>query len=610
MKRHIFSILAILSTVLLAPSCSGADQTGMPAQGASGDAKTVGAEAAGANALVSYDARFHPVIADDGMVVAQDKLAAQVGRDMLAGGGNAVDAAVATGFALAVTHPQAGNLGGGGFMLIALAEDRRVIALDFREAAPARAARDMFLDEHREVDTDKARFSHLSAGVPGSVLGLLEAQKAFGRLSLSEVLKPAIELAEGGFPVSRGLAHALRIHERRLKKDPSSAAYFYKPDGSLYAYGDILVQADLAETLRRIAKDGAAGFYDGETAALIAAEMEQNGGIVSRDDLRTYDVVYREPVRGSFRGYEIYSMPPPSSGGVHILQMLNVMETYDLRALGHNSANYLHVLIEAMRRAYADRAVFLGDPDFVDVPVDELISKDYASQMTAQIDLTKATPSESIRPELAVPGESPDTTHYSVMDDEGNAVSVTTTLNFTFGSGMSVDGAGFLLNNEMDDFSAKPGAPNGYGLIGGAANAIAPGKRPLSSMSPTIVFREGAPYLATGSPGGSTIITTVLQILLNVLEFDMNVMEASAQPRIHHQWLPDIVMVEPDLSRDTLDLLRDRGFAFRRSDAGAFERNIMGRANSILYEDGHFYGAADPRSVSAGVAGLSHSAPD
>lgn len=579
-------------------------------QGASGDAKTADVEAAGANALVSYDARFHPVIANGGMVVAQDKLAAQVGRDILARGGNAIDAAVATGFALAVTHPQAGNLGGGGFMLIAHAEDRRVIALDFREKAPAQAARDMFLNEEREVDTDKARFTHLSAGVPGSVLGLLEAQQAFGRLSLTEVLKPAIDLAEDGFPVSRSLAHALRVHERRLKKDPSSAVYYYKPDGSLYAYGDILVQADLAGTLRRIAKDGAAGFYDGKTAALIAAEMEQNNGIISRDDLRSYGVVYREPVRGSFRGYEIYSMPPPSSGGVHILQMLNVMETYDLRAFGHNSANYLHVLIEAMRRAYADRAVFLGDPDFVDVPVDELILKDYASQITTQIDLTKATPSESIQPTLALPRESPDTTHYSVMDDEGNAVSVTTTLNFTFGSGMSVDGAGFLLNNEMDDFSAKPGAPNGYGLIGGAANAIAPGKRPLSSMSPTIVFKEGAPYLATGSPGGSTIITTVLQILLNVLEFDMNIMEASAQPRVHHQWLPDIVMVEPDLSRDTLDLLRDRGFTFRRSDAGAFERNIMGRANSILYEDGHFYGAADPRSISAGVAGLSHSAPD
>lgn len=598
MSRHTCARVTILSVVLLACSYGTAEQT-----------ETAAVEAAGTNALVSYDARFHPVIANNGMVVAQDNIAAQVGRNILANGGNAVDAAVATGFALAVTHPQAGNLGGGGFMLIALAEERRVVALDFREKAPARAGRDMFLNEDRDVDTDKARFSHLSSGVPGSVLGMLEAQEAFGRLSRSEVLTPAIDLAEDGFAVSRSLAHALRVHAPRLKKDPSSAAYYYRPDGSPYDYGNIFVQTDLAETLRRIAEKGAPGFYEGRTADLIAAEMEKNGGIVTHADLRSYEVAYRAPVRGRFRGYEISSMPPPSSGGIHIIQMLNVLENYDLRAFGHNSANYLHVLIEAMRWAYADRAVLLGDPDFVDVPVDRLISKGYASKIASLIDLEKAMPSELTRPMPVTPAESPDTTHYSVMDGRGNAVSVTTTLNFTFGSGKSVDGAGFLLNNEMDDFSAKPGTPNGYGLIGGAANEISPGKRPLSSMSPTIVFKDGAPYLVTGSPGGSTIITTVLQILLNILEFDMNVMEATAQPRIHHQWLPDIVMVEPDLSRDTLSLLHDRGFAFRTRETSVFERNVMGRANSILYDGDHFYGAADPRATSAGVAGLSRKPP-
>ena len=566
-------------------------------------ARAAAADASGAAALLSFSSRFHPVIAENGMVSAQDAIAASVGRDILKAGGNAVDAAVATGFALAVTHPQAGNLGGGGFMLISLADQDEVIALDFREKAPAAASRDMFLDDAGAVDNARARYSHLSAGVPGSVMGLTDALRQYGSMSLKDVLAPAIALAQEGFTVPYGLSDSLRRRSERFKDDPSSLVYFLKPGGKAYAPGEKFVQADLAATLRAIAEDGADGFYHGPIADLIVAEMEANGGLITHKDLADYRTVTRKAVMGSYKGYKIASMPPPSSGGVHVIQMLNILEGYDLKSLGHNSADYLHRLIEAMRRAYADRSEYLGDPDFFDVPIAALTDKDYAARLRGGIDLEKAGLSSAIKPGLAPAPESPETTHYSVMDKDGNAVAVTTPLNFSYGSGYSVDGAGFLLNNEMDDFSAKPGTPNAFGLIGGEANAIEPGKRPLSSMTPTIVIKDGVPVIVTGSPGGSTIITIVLQILLNVMEFEMNAVQATAAPRIHHQWLPDLVMAEPGLSIDTLNMLSERGFNVRRNEDGTYAHRVMGRANTIIQKDGVLHGAADPRGPKSAVAG-------
>ena len=522
-------------------------------------------DATGSMAFAGYDrAPVHPVVSKKGMVAAQDAIAAQVGRDILARGGNAIDAAVATGFALSVTHPQAGNIGGGGFMLIALAGNDEVIALDFREMAPALASRDMYIGEDGNVDNKLAQFSHLSAGVPGSVMGFLDALETYGTMSRKQVLAPAIKLASRGFTATYGFSQALAASKDYLSKDPSTSGYFYKQDGGLYRQGDVFKQKDLARTLKRISKKGRAGFYQGRTADLIVEEMQKGGGLISYADLKNYHSVTRKAVKGTYRGYEIFSMPPPSSGGVHVVQMMNILEGYDLRKLEHNSADYLHLLIESMRRAYADRSKYLGDPDFFDVPIKALTDKDYAKKLRGSIDPKTSSKSQDILPGQ-IPGyESPATTHYSVMDKEGNAVSVTYTLNFGFGSGYSVDGAGFLLNNEMDDFSAKPGSPNGYGLIGGEANKIEPGKRPLSSMTPTIIKKNGNPFFVTGSPGGSTIITVVLQNLLNVIDFDMNAMEAVAAARVHHQWLPDVVITEPGISADTVDVLAARGFIFSK----------------------------------------------
>ncbi|MDZ7628352.1 MAG: gamma-glutamyltransferase [Parvularculaceae bacterium] len=557
-------------------------------------------EAAGANALISYRSIFHPVEADNGMVAAQEKLAADVGREILRRGGNVVDAAVATGFALAVTHPQAGNLGGGGFMLIKFADQEDVIAIDYRELAPAAATRDMFLDDKGDVDNARARFSHLSSGVPGSVMGLTAALEKYGSMPLGSVMAPAIRLAEKGFTVSGALSDALSEYSERFARDPSSLAYFTR-DGAPYQTGDRLIQKDLARTLKAIAKGGAKGFYEGVVADRIVAEMEANGGLITHDDLRSYKAVERTAVRGKFRGYDILSMPPPSSGGVHLIEMLNVLEAYDLAAMGHNSADYLGLLVETMRRAYADRSAYLGDPDFFDVPVSALTSIDYASTIRKQIDPRRATKSSDVAPGLGPIGESEQTTHYSVMDKNGNAVAVTTTLNFTFGSSFSVDGAGFLLNNEMDDFSAKPGTPNGYGLLGGQANEIGPMKRPLSSMTPTIVVKDGKAVFATGTPGGSTIINIVLQNVLNILEFGMNPMQANASPKIHHQWQPDRITAEPGVSIDTIALMEKRGFIFSRSETGALQQRPMGRTNTVMLHDGTLLGAADPREPDGGV---------
>ena len=554
-------------------------------------------------ALIAQDARFHPVIARNGMVAAQDKIAAEVGAEILKQGGNAVDAAVATGFALAVTHPQAGNLGGGGFMLIAL-KDKRTVAIDYREMAPAAATRDMFLGPNGEVDDQKARFSHASAGVPGTVAGLIHALESYGTMKLPQVLEPAIRLAEDGFAIPWGLAYALGKARENLQKDPSSAAYFLRQDGQPMDAGQTLRQTDLAKTLRAIAENGRAGFYEGWVADRIVAEMKSGNGIITLDNLKAYKVVEREPVRGTYRGYEIVSMPPPSSGGTHLIQMLNILEGYDLKALGHNSADYIHRLVEAMRRAYADRAVHMGDPDFWKVPVAGLTSKSYADKQRGTIDLTKASKSAEISAGAPPSREGVETTHFSVMDKDGNAVANTYTINFAFGSGLSVDGAGFLLNDEMDDFSSKPGAPNAYDLIGGDANAIAPKKRPLSSMTPTIVMKNGEPIIATGSPGGSTIITVVLQELLNVIDFDMNIAEATAAPRIHHQWQPDNVSTERGISPDTLRILEARGFILPKEADGAVTTSVLGRTNSVMRQNGYFVGSADPRAADGAIAGF------
>ena len=556
-----------------------------------------------AAALISRNARFHPVVAQNGMVAAQDKLAAEVGADILRKGGNAIDAAVATGFAMAVTHPQAGNLGGGGFMLIALAKEKKVVAIDYREMAPAGVTRDLFLGADGEVDNEKARFSHASAGVPGTVAGLIHVLEKYGTMSLAEILEPSIRLAEEGFPIPYGLAYALARNGERFAKDSSSVRYFMHSSGRPYDAGETLRQPDLASTLTVIAEKGRSGFYEGAIAERIVAEMKTGNGLITLEDLKAYKVVEREPVRGTFRGYEIASMPPPSSGGAHLVQMLNILEAYDLKVAGHNSADYIHRLVEAMRRAYADRATHMGDSDFWNVPLDWLTSEPYAEKLRATIDLAKASKSSDISAGTPPPREGEQTTHFSVMDKDGNAVANTYTINFAFGSGYSVDGAGFLLNNEMDDFAAKPGTPNAYGLIGGDANAIEPKKRPLSSMTPTIVLKDGEPFIATGSPGGSTIITVVMQILLNTLEFDMNIAEATAAPRIHHQWLPDNVITEEGISPDTLKLLEERGFVLPRDDDGKLKHRVLGRTNSIMREQGYLFGSADPRAADGAIAG-------
>lgn len=542
-----------------------------------------------ARAFYQYDAIHQPVLSKDGMVSAQEKIAAQVGADILRRGGNAVDAAVAVGFALAVTHPQAGNLGGGGFMMLA-EPDEDVLAIDFREQAPAAATRDMYLGADGNVDNDKAQFSRASAGVPGSVAGLLHALDTYGTMTRRQVIGPAAALAERGFIVSPALAQSL-ASASSLNADESSLDYF----GGLKA-GDRLRQRDLGKTLKRIITQGRDGFYTGKTADLIVAEMAQGNGLLTRDDLAAYEVVEREAVTGTYNGYTVAAMPPPSSGGVHMVQMMNILDGYDLAADGHNSAAYLHKLIEAMRRAYADRSAYLGDPDFVDVPVEALIATDYADRLRDTIDLTASSRSVDIRPGTELPYESPQTTHYSVIDADGRAVSVTYTLNFSFGSGYSVDGAGFLLNNEMDDFSAKPGSPNGYGLIGGEANKIEPRKRPLSSMTPTIVLKDGKVVLATGSPGGSTIITVVMQAVLNVVEWDMNTAESLHAPRIHHQWLPDAVVVEPGISPDTLRILETMGHQFPREADGTVSRSTLGLVNSVGRDGDWLTGASDPRA--------------
>lgn len=549
-----------------------------------------------AQAIYDREARFHPVLAsmDRGMVVSQDEIASAVGAEILAAGGNAVDAAVATGFALAVTFPQAGNIGGGGFMLVYLAEENRILALDYREVAPGSFHANMFVRPDGSVDTGSKRFGVNSTGVPGTVAGLLIAHEKWGRLSRQEILAPAIDLAAKGFRVSDGLAYSLKRASGRFQTDQAKM-YFLGKDFSGPNPGELWVQSDLANTLEVISEQGKMGFYSGEIAQLIVDQIKALGGTMTLEDLAGYEPIIREPVQGSYRGYGVASMPPPSSGGVHLVQMLNILENANLQAIEHNSSAYLHLLVEAMKPAYADRSHHLGDPDFVKVPVNRLISKEYAAELWDQIDPVQARPSEEIAPFGPNVEESTDTTHFSVWDAEGNVVSNTYTLNFSYGNGIAVAGAGFLLNNEMDDFSAKPGAANAYGLIGGEANSIEPGKRPLSSMTPTIVFKDGKPFMATGSPGGSRIITTVLQSILNVVDHSMNAAEAVSVPRIHHQWHPDQIYWESGISADTRKAMEKLGHSF---DA---RPRTFSKLEVIMQTESGLQGASDPRWPGSGA---------
>jgi gamma-glutamyltranspeptidase/glutathione hydrolase len=543
-------------------------------------------------AILSQRDIFHPVVGSHGMVATQEARATRVGIDILEQGGNAVDAAVAIGFTLAVTLPRAGNLGGGGFMVIHSADKGETVALDYREMAPAAATKDMYLDAAGDVDVQKARYSYHSVGVPGTVAGLALALERYGSLPLAKVLAPAIRLAEDGIEVDADLAGSLAKARKRFARWPETMKIFFKPDGSPYQAGERLVQTDLAWSLKRIAEHGAKAFYEGAIADRIAADMTAHGGPITLDDLKAYKAVVREPVHGSYRGYDIASMPPPSSGGVHLIEILNILEGYPIAYLGAGGAETIHLMAEAMKLAYADRSKYLGDPDFADIPVKGLTSKAYAATLRAKIDRNRATPSTEIAPGNPLPYESDQTTQFSVMDAAGNVVSNTYTINFSYGTGIVAAGTGILLNNEMDDFSSKPGVPNAYGLIGGEANAIEPRKRPLSSMTPTIVFKDGKPFLATGSPGGSRIITTTLQLIMNVIDHDMNIAAATAAPRIHHQWLPDELRVEVGLSPDTVRLLAAKGH-------NVVVKNAMGSTQSVMRTDAGLFGASDPRRPGA-----------
>ncbi len=532
-----------------------------------------------------------PVRARHAIVGSTSVHASQAGIDILRLGGNAVDAAVAVGFALAVTHPQAGNLGGGGLMVIRFAEGRAT-TIDYREMAPALATRDMFLGADGEPIADRSQIGPLAAGVPGSVAGLAYAQAKYGKLELRDVMAPAIRLAADGFEVSATLERSLSDADTMtlLGHFPESVRVFTR-NGTPYVEGDLLKQPDLARTLRLIAERGADGFYHGPVASLIDAEMQRTGGLIRKTDLEAYKPIEREPLHGTYRGHDIIAMPPASSGGIALIQTLNILEGLPIGDSGHNSSAGVHLVAEATRRVYADRSEWLGDPAFFKVPVSGLISKEYAAKLRQTIDPDRATASSAVKPGTPQTYESAQTTHYSVVDEAGAAVSTTTTINGSYGNGQVVTGAGFLLNNEMDDFSAKPGSPNMFGMVGGAANAIEPRKRMLSSMTPTIVVKDGKPLLVVGSPGGPRIITTVLQVLLNVIDHRMDIQEAVDAPRFHHQWLPDELRIERQgFPLDVRRALEARGHTI-------VERADMGDVHAIRIDPktGIRYGASDPR---------------
>lgn len=538
-----------------------------------------------------------PVYAKNGMVSSASMLASEVGASTLQAGGNAVDAAIATAFALAVTWPSAGNIGGGGF-LVYHGDDGMATTFDFREKAPMAATERMYLGLDGKVVNNSNHFGPLAVGVPGTVAGLYLAHQRLGSMAWSDLVQPAVELARNGIPITYSLQTGFERSASRLRQYPASARKFFKADGSFYHLGETWVQPDLAHTLELIRDHGADGFYRGENAERFAGFMADIGGLITEEDLAAYEAKEREPIRGSYRGYDIVSMPPPSSGGVGMVQMLNILEGFDLAAMGHNSADYLHVLTESMRRAYSDRAEHLGDPDFNEaMPLDRLLDKDYASELRASIDMTQKSESS---PELfAQVYESEETTHFSVVDKDGNMVSLTYTLEFGYGSAITVAGGGYLLNNELGDFNAVPGVTDLRGQIGTAPNLVAAEKRPLSSMTPTIVARDGKPLFAVGSPGGKTIINTTMQVILNVIDHGFNIAEAIEAGRIHHQWLPDITSVESNaLSADTLNSYQNRGHQIR-------ERGSQGAAMGVYYDRDQdlFLGAADSRRGDGGAVG-------
>jgi gamma-glutamyltranspeptidase/glutathione hydrolase len=524
-------------------------------------------------------------IAENGAVVSAHPLASQTGAEILKRGGNAIDAAIATQLALAVVYPNAGNLGGGGFMVARLS-DGKEISLDYREMAPGKAHRDMYIDSTGEARTDQSQNGHLSSGVPGTVAGLF-ASARYAKLSFDKLIQPAITLAEKGFVISRREASSLNRLQEELKKYNTVMPVFVRAEP--WKEGDTLVQTDLANTLKRINEKGAAGFYEGETARLIVEEMKRGGGIISYDDLKNYKAKFREPHTFTYKGHKIIGMPMPSSGGVLVHQMMKMIETKNIGGMGFHSPQAVQLMIEAERRAYADRAEYMGDADFYKVPVSLLTNEVYLQERMKSYDPSKATPSSEIRPGSLQFTESEETTHISIIDKEGNAVAVTTTLNDSYGSRTVVGGAGFFLNDEMDDFSIKPGVPNMYGAIGGEANAIHPGKRMLSSMTPTIVLKDNKPYLVVGTPGGTTIPTSVFQTLVNIIEFNMSTEDAVYKPKFHHQWLPDEVDVEKDFSKPTLDTLQKMGYKIT-------ERGNIGRTEVIrVLPGGRFEAVADIR---------------
>ncbi len=547
--------------------------------------------AAIADPVISPLATARPVVARHGMIVSQEAAASRVGLDILKRGGNAIDAAVAVGFALAVTLPRAGNLGGGGFMLIYRADLNQTTAIDYRETAPTATTKDVFLDANGEADPFKSRYSGLAIGVPGTVAGLELAWRKYGsgKLPFADLVAPAIALARQGLTVDDDVADSLPLAAKALARHPASARIYLRPDGSILQTGDHIALDDLAATLEAIAVKGIGGFYSGPVAQKIVEAVNAAGGRMTIEDLANYRAVERQPVIGTYRGYTVVSMPPPSSGGAHIIEILNILEGFPLAAQGLNSAASLHELAEAEKLAYADRAAWLGDPDFIKIPLAGLTSKAYAEHLRGLIAPDRARPAADIRPGEPQRYESDQTTHFSIVDSDGNAVANTYTLNLPYGSGLVAEGTGVLLNDELDDFAAKPGAANAYGLMGGDANAPGPGKRPLSSMSPTLVFKDGKLLMATGSPGGSTIISTVSQIILNVVDHGLNVAEAENAPRAHDQLWPDELRIERGMSPDTIRLLEAMGHKVVARDA-------MGSANTILRtSDGELEGASDLR---------------
>ncbi len=529
------------------------------------------------------------------MVVAMESIAADVGVSALQKGGNAVDAAVAVGFALAVTHPFAGNIGGGGYMLIRMADGRSTF-IDFRERAPGKSTRDMYLDAQGNLTHDSIE-GWRSAGVPGSVRGFEMANTKYGRRTWAENMAPAIELATKGYAVSYPLSEGLR-ESRSLARDAESKRIFQR-DGRFFDVGDTLVQPELGRTLQRIAANGSNEFYEGETAKRLAEEMAKHGGLITLADLKDYKAIERTALQGAYKGYTVLTAPPSSSGGIALLEMLGILEGTGYEKAGAGSASAIHYEAEAMRRAYADRNEYLGDPDFVKNPISGLLDKAYLARLRATVDPERATPSAQVKPGQPAGTEKLETTHFSVVDAEGNAVAVTYTLNGGYGNGITVPGLGFLLNNEMDDFASKPGTPNMFGLVQGERNAIAPGKRPLSSMTPTILLKDGKLFMTVGAPGGSRISTAVMQVILNVVDFGMNIQDAIDAPRVHHQWMPDRLSIERAISPDTVALLKARGY-----DVDYSPGVVLAQTAAIVSDGGWLQGGSDGRSAAGKAAGF------